>query len=465
MTLSPDILQRLNNHPDIERVFSDPEDCYSYGYDNSRRHALPECVVFPKNTTGVQAVLQLAAQHQIAVTARGRATGTPGGSVPLSGGIVLCTLEMNQVLAFSPADRYITVQTGILNETVQQQVSGTNLFWPPDPTSKAYCTIGGNLAYNSAGPMAVKYGSTRDHVLGLVAVTGTGQILKTGVKTTKGVVGYDLTRLLIGSEGTLGIITEATLKLTPKPRYQKTLRLLYPSIQSATAAVCQIMTQAAIPCMLEFMDNHALALIRQYSGLTINPNATALLLIEVDGNDAQELTYKIDEICRAAQTEICLEMLIAEDPMQSKQLWAARKALSPCLRHIAPDKINEDIVVPISQVPRLLEELGKLSQNTHIPIVCFGHIGNGNLHVNILYDARTQTKTAKEILATLFHLVLTLGGTLSGEHGVGIDKLPYLGQELSTEVLTMMQGIKQLFDPRGILNPFKIGGPLIPPTI
>jgi D-lactate dehydrogenase len=315
-------------------------------------------------------------------------------------------------------------------------------------------TVGGNLAYNSAGPRAVKYGTPRENTLGLRAVSSRGQVFKTGVTTTKGVVGYDLTRLLIGSEGTLAIITEATLRLTPLADRKRTLRALYDDIHSAARAVSRIMAQPVVPCALEFMDRTAIRMVRDYSRLDLPESTAALLMIEVDGSTAA-IDDDTARVAGVAQGDGCLQIDQAYDAAEVERLWHARKALSPALRNVAPKKINEDVVVPVSRMPDLVQGLERLSAQHGIPIVNFGHAGNGNLHVNLLLDPDRpdQANAATECLDAMFDLVLSLDGSLSGEHGIGWVKRQFVDRELDATTLDLMRAIKREFDPDNILNP------------
>ncbi len=438
-------------------VYTDPADCYAYGYDNSLQQSTPEVVVFPTEHEQVQAIVQTCYEQEIPLLARGRGSSTVGGAVPIKHGVVCSFEKMHKIISFEPENRLIVVQAGIANQAVQDHVADAGFFWPPDPSSRDYATIGGNLAYNSSGPRAIKYGTPRDNTLGLKAITGDGKTLKVGVKTTKGVVGYDLTRLLIGSEGTLGIITEATLKLTALPEAKHTLALYYQDVASAAKAVSRIMAQPVIPCALEFMDTTAINMIREYSDVPMPKNAGAMLILEVDGNE-QQLEHDTQAILNAAESSALFETQLAKNSAETKAIWATRKALSPALKKVAPKKINEDIVVPVSNVPALVQRLQHLSEKFGIKIVSFGHIGNGNLHVNLMYDPGhpAQDKNALPCLEAVFDLVIELEGTLSGEHGIGLSKLPYVHKELSPQVLHTMRNIKQVFDPKNILNPGKI---------
>ncbi len=439
------------------QILTDPANVWNYGYDNSRRHAVPDMVVFPATHEQVQQIVSLCNKHTVALTPRGRGTGTTGATVPLHAGVVLSTERLNRIIKIDPANRYIVVEPGVTNQQVQNAAKEHGFFWPPDPTSSAYCSVGGNLAYNSAGPRAVKYGTPRENVFGLRAITGLGEEIRTGVFTSKGVVGYDLTRLLIGSEGTLAIITEATLKLTPLAESKRTIQLIYANIESAAKAVSAIMAQPTIPCALEFIDGNAIDMIRDYSAVAFPKDAGAMLMVEVDGSENQ-LDFSVEDIRKASQSDFLLEFKVANTKEEVDALWATRKALSPALRNISPKKINEDVVVPVSSIPTLINGLEALSKKYNIPIVNFGHAGNGNIHVNLLFDPddEIKNKNAHLCLDAIFDLVLKLNGTLSGEHGVGIEKRDFVDREIEPVTLALMKRIKKEFDPKGILNPDKM---------
>lgn len=456
MSLDSAILECLDALCGPDNVLTEPSDCWPYGVDNSRRQALPEAVVLATDHDQVQRLVALCHEHRIPLIARGRGTGTTGATVPIHGGIVLSMERMNRIIRMDPANRVMVVEPGITNQQVQDAAAEHGFFWSPDPTSAAFCTVGGNLAHNSAGPRTVKYGSTRDNVLGLRAITGSGDSIRTGVYTTKGVVGYDLTRLLIGSEGTLAVITEATLKLTPLPEARLTLQAVYRDMGSAAAAVAAIMGQPVIPCALEFIDGQAIEMIRSYSRADLPANAGAMLMIEVDGA-AAGLEQAAERVAAAARTEGVIDVTLAKTEDEVQRLWQTRKALSPALRNIAPKKINEDVVVPVSEIPALIAGLETLSQDFGITIVNFGHAGNGNIHVNLLIDPDDpqQMANAERCLNEVFSLVLRLNGSLSGEHGVGLEKRDFVAREIDPVTLALMQRIKAQFDPHNILNPDK----------
>lgn len=455
--MTPETINELAAIVGRDNMLNDPADCWPYGYDNSRRHHAPEAVVFPTSHEQVLELIRLCNRHGIAIVPRGRGTGTTGAAVPSRGGLVLSTERMERILDVRPDDRLMVVEPGVTNQAVQDAAGRAGFFWPPDPTSAAYCTIGGNLAYNSAGPRSVKYGTPRENVLGLRAVTGAGEEIRTGVYTSKGVVGYDLTRLLIGSEGTLAVITEATLKLTPSPEAKRTMQAIYASIQAAAAAVARIMAQPVTPCALEFIDSKAIDMIRDHSQAELPERAGALLMIEVDGPETA-VEAAVDDIHKAADLPGLVSFRTAHTDEEVAALWATRKALSPALRKVAPKKINEDVVVPVSRIPRLIDGLERLAGEYGITIVNFGHAGNGNIHVNLLVDPDDpdQMTAAQLCLSRVFDLVIELEGTLSGEHGVGLEKRDFIDRELDAVTLGLMRRIKEQFDPRGIMNPDKM---------
>ena len=454
--LAPAIADALATALGPGNLLRDPAERIAYGYDNSRRQGLPLAVALPTTAAQVQAIVRLCREAKLPIVARGRGTNTTGASVPGEDALVVSFERMNRLLDVRPGDRVAVVEPGLLNGDLQAALAPHGLFWPPDPTSNAFCSIGGNLACNAGGPRAVKYGATRDNVLALVAVTGTGELVRFGAGTTKGASGYDLSRLLIGSEGTLALIVEATLKLTPVAPRRRALRGLYADVESAAAAVARLMAQPVTPSMLEFMDGDCVRLAREVGGADLPP-AGALLMIEADGDEAV-LDAAVAALSAAANGPGCLGVASAPDEAAREQLWAARKALSPALRTLAPGKINEDVVVPVSRIPDLVAAVRRAAADQQLDIVSFGHAGNGNLHVNILYDPADadQARRAEAALESVFDAVIALGGQVSGEHGIGLVKRELLVRSLTPPTLAMMRAIKSQFDPDGILNPGKV---------
>lgn len=458
MPLPAPLIARLREIFPVHAMALDDAERIAYSYDNSRQHALPDAVVFPTAHDQVEALVQACRAHRVPVIGRGRGSNTTGATVPVDGGVVVSFERMNRILRIDPDNRLAVVEPGVLNGDLQKALAAHGFFWPPDPSSAPWCTIGGNLACNSAGPRAVKYGSPRENTLGLHAVAGSGESFRCGTYTSKGATGYDLTRLLIGSEGTLALITEATLKLTPKPSGLRTLRATYRDVGNAARAVSRIMAQPVTPCALEFIDDVALKLAHDHGGNDV-PLAGAMLMIEVDG-EPETLNSAVEAVSNAARGDGLEQLRVAETGAETQALWAARKALSPAQRTISPNKINEDVVVPVSRLPELVDGIKRLSAKHQLLIVSFGHAGNGNLHVNLLPRDEAERHRAHTCLAELFALVISLDGTLSGEHGIGLVKREFMPLALSANTLGLMRNIKMAFDPDGILNP----GKLLPST-
>ncbi|TSA21817.1 MAG: FAD-binding protein [Betaproteobacteria bacterium] len=450
-----DTLATLTRLLGDDRVFTDPASLALYASDETPQRCTPLAVCFPRSHDDCVSLVRWANQHHIALIPRGAGSGNVGGALPRSGSVVVSFECMQRVLEFDPDNRLIRVETGIITDEVNAIARTAGLMYAPDPGSGAYCRIGGNLAMNAAGPRAVKYGATRDHVLGLRAVTGDGREITTGSRTSKYATGYDLTRLLVGSEGTLALITEATLKLVPAPAAVATLRLCYHSNHSACAAVARVMRQPVIPCALEFMDRRSIECLHAYGFADdLAPGTQAILMVEADGDD---LPNQIAALTRALEGEGQLEIRSGIEAADIKDLWSARKSLSSAVKQIAPRKINEDVVVPVAQLADLVDRIDRLATQWRVPLVVFGHAGNGNLHVNIMVhaDDADEMRRATACRLGLVEAVLELGGSLSGEHGIGSEKRHFIPLEIDAATLGLMRQIKASFDPAGILNPGK----------
>ncbi len=437
-------------------VFSEPGDCWAYGYDNSKIHVMPKCGLFAENKIQVQEIVKYCFKNNIPITSRGRGTGNTGGSVPIDNCIVLSLEKMNKIIEIDIANRLAIVEPGVINKTLQDSLKKENFFWGPDPSSQDYSTIGGNIANNSAGPRAIKYGTPRDNILGLEFISGTGEIYRSGVKTSKGVVGLDLTRIFTGSEGILGIMTEATLKILPLNDSVKTIEITFESVNDASQTIISLMTQPLTPYKLEFIDKESIKLINTIKSNHYAKNTEAAVLLEIDGEN-EYIDLMLNKILKVIKKNNYKKITVADDEFEIKKLWAARKSLSPALRELGGYKINEDIAVPISKLTELLSSLEDISKRYNIKIVNFGHAGNGNIHVNLLFKTEVEKKSKNSIncLDEIFNLVIKLGGTLSGEHGIGIIKKQYLEKEIKKDTLKLMKNIKSQFDPKNILNPNK----------
>jgi glycolate oxidase len=435
---------------------SNPEDLACYGFDACGLEGVPSAVVWPETTEHVAQIMKYAHENGIPVVPRGAGTGMSGGAVPLGGAVVLSMEKMNRILELEKGNLTVLVEPGIINGRLQREVEAQGLFYPPDPASMNFCTIGGNVAENAGGPRALKYGVTRDYVMEIEAVLPGGDIINVGVRTHKGVVGYDLVRLLVGSEGTLAVATKIRLKLLPLPENVLTLLCLFPDLEAAGKAVSQIVSSGIIPRTLEFMGREAIKAVEKFEPLGLPETVEGLLLIEADGHAEaiRKEAGKVADIC----TNLGADVRMAEDDTARNRLWECRRKVSPALFHLCPGKMSEDIVVPRDRIPQMLTGLRRLSEDSGITLVNYGHAGDGNIHVNLMVDRSNKEEYRKidALVREIFTLTLGLGGTISGEHGVGITKAPYIGMEIKKSELALMKGIKKLFDPKNILNPGKI---------
>ena len=440
-----------------EHLLTAPEDCWTYAYDATDQARMPEAVVFPGSAAEISQILRLANEHRFPVTPRGAGSGRSGGAVPIAGGVVLVLTRLNRILEIDPADLVAVVEPGVILARFKAAVAAQGLYYPPDPASADFCTIGGNVAECAGGAVAVQYGVTRDYVLGLTVVLPTGEIIDAGTRTMKGVVGYDLTRLFLGSEGTLGVISRITLKLVPKPAARQTLAAGFESLEAAARAVIQILTAGLAPTALEFLDPVTLGCVRELLPFEVPVEAAALLLVAVDGHphDVEERAAGIARFC---EEQGARPVLRAQSAAEADELWKARQVISPAILKVKPQKVSEDVVVPLSAIPDLIAGLQKISRRRGLIIPCYGHAGDGNIHVNVLYDRKIdrERQAVGAAVEDIFHLVRELRGTLSGEHGIGLTKAPYLGMELSHAAIALEQRLKRAFDPNDIMNPGKI---------
>ena len=438
------------------RVSTDREELFCYGFDASSADGLPVAVVKPYNVEEVSKLADYAFQNNTPIVPRGAGTGMTGGAVPLKDSVILSLEGMDRILDIDEKNMVAAVEPGVMNAHLQEELEVKGLFYPPDPASMKFCTLGGNVAENAGGPRAIKYGVTRDYVLGLEVVLPDGKVMITGSKTYKGVVGYDLTRLMVGSEGTLGIITKIFLKVLPLPEEIVTLLCTFSSLDNAALTVSSITSSSIIPRTLEFMDQESIRAVENYKPFGLPVDAEALLLIEVDGPRAavSREAEKIASLCRSYNGVVNS----AEDFFSKQRIWEARRIVSPALYHIRPTKISEDVVVPRGRIPEMLVELRKIALKYSLTIANFGHAGDGNIHVNVMTDKNNpdEYRRALEAVRDIFEATLRLEGTISGEHGVGLTKKQYVGMELSETSIALMRKIKDVFDPKGILNPGKM---------
>ena len=439
-----------------ENALTSLEERKCYSYDARTDGAIPDLVVFPSSANEVSQILILANKLHFPVIPRGQGSGLTGGSVPVKGGVVLTFTRMNKILEIDTKNLVAIVEPGVITFVFQEEVAKHGLFYPPDPASYKYSSIGGNVAECSGGPNSMKYGVTRDYVLGLEVVKATGEIITTGVKTMKGVVGYDLTRLLVGSEGTLGVITKIILKLIPAPEAKATILALFKKVEDTAEAVSGIVAAKIVPSTIEFMDRASIRCSEQANPMGIPEDIEGLLLIEIDGNtdSIESLAEKIKTVLIAHNAA---EVTLTQDPSEADKLWQARRVVSQATYNLNPVKIAEDVVVPRSNIPKLIRFLEEMGKKYGLPILSFGHAGDGNFHVSLMIKDTPEDYTkAHKAVEEIFSETIRLGGTLSGEHGIGTSKAPYLSMELSTEVIETMKSIKRVFDPNNILNPGKI---------
>ncbi len=429
--------------------------CEAYATDDSNALGLtPDAVVFAETTADIEQTLAIASKYHVPVTPRGAGTGRVGGATTVAGGIVLCTVGMNQIKDIDRKEHTVVVGPGLILEQLQRTVEQEGLFYPPDPSSQATCTIGGNVATNAGGPRAFKYGVTRNYVLGMDVTLPTGETFFAGRRTRKGVTGYDVAGLVVGSEGTLAVVGDITLQLVKKPAEIMTLLALFDDVHHAGTCVETMIAQGLRPRCIELLDAPTLEAVRA-AGNPIDSSAKAMLLLELDG-EPQALEYELGLLEGVAADVKAQQLLVAQDAAQRDRLWSARRQMSHAVRRLARHKLSEDVVVPRKHIGKLLEFVAQVSEQTGIAALTYGHAGDGNLHCNYLWNDDAEFPLVQHSIARLFERVVALGGTLSGEHGIGILKAPYLPLEQGPALIALQQRLKQSFDPHGILNPGKI---------
>lgn len=438
-------------------VLDKPEELLTYAYDASFHRHAPDLVVLPTDEEQVARIVSLANEAEIPVVPRGAGTGMTAGSVPIRGGIVVSMTRMNKVLSIDRENLTAVVQAGVVNGDFQRMVEDVGLFYPPDPQSLKTSTLGGNIAENAGGPRAFKYGVTRDYVLGLKAVSPTGKFWRFGGQTIKNVTAYDMTRLIIGSEGTLGIITEATMRLIPQPEEKRTVMAIFARIEDAGDTVSRIIASGIIPVTLEILDDTSMWCIEQTLHLGLPTDAEAILLMEVDGfRETVEREISLIQAVCAKSGVTRLE--VATNPAESEKLWTARRAFGTAILRLNPTKVGEDATIPRNRITDFIRGIKEIAKKHHLKLALAGHAGDGNMHPNFMVNARDAEEMARleRAIEELFMLTIDLGGTLSGEHGIGSTKAAFLGKELNADSIEAMLAVKKVLDPKGIMNPQKI---------
>ena len=441
-----------------EKVLSSPIDLIAYSFDGTFEQHLPDVVVLPETNEDVSTVVRVASRYDVPIVPRGMSSGLAGGSIAVRGGIVMSLTRMNCILEIDEENMIATVQAGVVTADLQAEVEKLGLFYPPDPSSNKQSTIGGNVACNAGGPRCLKYGVTENYVLGLTVVLADGRIMKTGGKAIKYVTGFNVDQLFVGSEGALGIITEVILRLIAKPPYARTALVHFPTLDDAGRSVQAVLTRGLVPAAMELLDETAIACIEEAMQLGLPLDVEALLVVESDGADEDSVQREIDAIA-----DICLQtgasrVDVARSEEERADLWRARRSISPSLARRAPNKLGEDITVHRSAIPEAIRRIKDISARYGLPIVVFGHAGDGNLHPNILFNRRDpeQREKVEQMVGEIFRVALDLGGTLSGEHGIGTFKLPYMREALGPASINIQWRIKQALDPQNILNPGKV---------
>ncbi|MGB3750168.1 MAG: FAD-linked oxidase C-terminal domain-containing protein [Arcobacteraceae bacterium] len=454
-------LETFKNIVGDENVKSDKAHLIAYCYDATKTRFEPDAVVFPKNEEEISKILAYCNEHRIIIVPRGAGSGFTGGSLPASGGIIL-SLErhMNQLLEIDMQNMVARVQPGLVNMTFQKAVEEVGLFYPPDPASEEYSTLGGNVSENAGGMRAAKYGITKDYVMALRAVLPNGDIIQAGKKTIKDVAGYNIAGILTASEGTLAVITEITLKLIPKPKFKQTYMGIFPDVTSAMNAVFKSLAAGANPVAMEFLDKLVIQALREKLNVDLPSDAGAVLVGDVDGSLEDEVKFQLDTLEKSFMENGATKFVIAKDEDHAKKLWFARRNASPAVTIFGTKKLNEDISVPRSMLPEALEEIYKIGDKYGMQVPCFGHSGDGNIHVNVMVKDKNDPKQMEDghkAIEEIFQLVVDMGGTLSGEHGIGTSKAPYMNIAFNEAEMNLFKSIKKAFDPNNILNPFKMG--------
>ncbi len=453
--VKPSIIQELQDIVGKERCLTAPEDLIVYSHD-VHAASLPDVVILPMTTEEVSKVMKVASREKIPVTPRGSASGLSGMCTPVKGGIVMAMSKMNKILEINPEDRLAVVEPGVITQEFQETVEGMNLFYPPDPASQSICQIGGNVASNAGGPRCVKYGVTRDYLLGLEAVLPSGEMIRTGGRPIKNVTGYDVTRLLCGSEGTLAVVTKVILKLISKPEARRTLLVAFRSIDDASVTVSKIMAAGILPRALELMDQKYVQTTERIFKLGLPVEAAAMLIIEVDG-----YAETVDRQARIArqfcEAQHAFDIKLAQNDAEADKLWTGRKLGSVALYRLNKMMLVEDTTVPLSKIPAMVRKINEVAEKYKVSMYLLAHAGDGNMHPLITYDPdnKDEAERVDKAVREIFETSIALGGTLTGEHGIGLAKKEFMSLEVTPAELQVWKNIKKCFDPDGILNPGK----------
>ncbi len=443
-----------------ENIFDDKAHMIAYSYDATRERYEPDAVLFPKDEFDVSNILKYCNENQIVITPRGAGSGFTGGALPANGGIVLAfEKHMNKILEIDTKNMLAIVQPGVVNMDLQRHVEELGLFYPPDPASEQYSTLGGNVSENAGGMRAAKYGITKDYVMALRAVLANGDVIRAGKRTIKDVAGYNVAGILTASEGTLAVITEITLKLLPKPKYASSYMAVFPSVEHAMNAVFKSLSAGANPVAMEFIDALSVRAIKEKLGVELPEDAGALLIGDVDGNVKEEVAFQIETLQKSFEENGCYTFDVAQEKEKREKIWYARRNVSQCVTVYGSKKLNEDISVPRSKLPEALNKIYKVGEKYGFNVPCFGHAGDGNIHVNVMVDGSNpkQLENGHKAIEEVFQLVVDMGGTLSGEHGIGLSKAPFMEIAFNKAELTLFKSLKKAFDPNNILNPGKMG--------
>ena len=443
-----------------DNAYFDEAHKIAYCYDATRKSYAPDGVVFPRDESDVSEILKYCNEHKITIIPRGAGSGFTGGALASSGGIIMALEKhMNKILEIDLENMVAVVQPGVINKDLQKEVEKLGLFYPPDPASETYSTLGGNVSENSGGMRAAKYGITKDYVMALRAVLPNGDVIRAGKRTIKDVAGFNITGILIASEGALAVITEITLKLISKPKFSKTAMGVFPSVESAMNAVFKTMAAGVTPVAMEFLDNLSIKAVEERFHRGLPTSAGAILVSEMDGNDESVINADLERLKEHFIANGASEFRVAKDASESSDIWFARRNCSQAINCYGSLKINEDITVPRSKLPALLEKIAEISAKYNVTTPCFGHTGDGNVHTNVMVDKNDPeaVKRGHEAITEIFKATVELGGTLSGEHGIGISKAPFMSLAFSEAEMNLFRAIKKAFDPNNILNPNKMG--------